>query len=174
MRKRRNTGDTRVNFGIKAKEVRLIDNNGDQIGIVDRQTAFDRADKVGLDLVEVAPNAKPPVCKIMDFGKYKYKQQQKEKKKKQNQQKVKVKELRFSTRIEEHDIKTKIRKAKSFLEDNNKVKLSLMFKGRENIHAEIGFELIQDLISRLEEEGEVDKPPKKMGSLIQTTIKPKN
>jgi translation initiation factor IF-3 len=141
---------------------------------VDRETALDRADSVGLDLVEVAPNAKPPVCKIMDFGKYKYKQQQKEKKQKQNQQKVKVKELRFSTRIEEHDIKTKIRKAKQFLEDNNKVKLSLMFKGRENIHSEIGFELIQDLISRLEDIGEVDKPPKKMGSLIQTTIAPKS
>ena len=109
----------------------------------------------------------------MDFGKYKYKQQQKEKKQKQNQQKVKIKELRFSTRIEEHDIKTKIRKAKSFLEDNNKVKLSLMFKGRENIHTELGFELMDDLINRLEEVGEVDKPPNKMGSLIQATIKPK-
>lgn len=162
-----------MNHEIRAKKIRLIDNDGEQVGIVDRQTAFDEADKRGYDLVEVAPDADPPVCRLLDFGKYKYRQQKKKKRQKKKQHKVKTKELRFSTRIEEHDIKTKIRKARGFLEDNNKVKLSIKFKGRENIHTDIGFDLMDDLIDRLSDLGEIDKPPNKMGSLIQAVVKPK-
>ncbi len=136
------------------------------MGIVSTNEAVDRARDHSLDLVELAPMAKPPVCKIMDYGKYRYKQQMKERASKKKQHVVKLKEVRFRPRIEEHDLKMKINQAKKFLEKGNKVKINIMFRGRELAHREIGNELMDRILNDLQEVGEIDKGPMNEGRFI--------
>jgi len=136
------------------------------VGIVPVNDALDRARDHNLDLVELAPMAKPPVCKIMDYGKYRYKQQMKERASKKKQHVVKLKEVRFRPRIEEHDLQMKINQAKKFLEKGNKVKINIMFRGRELAHREIGNELMDRIINDLQEVGEIDKGPMDEGRFI--------
>src|SRR5699024_6980360 len=137
-----------VNETIRAREVRLIDANGDQLGVKSRNEALDIARKRELDLVLVAPGAKPPVCRIMDYGKYRYEQQKKEKEARKKQRVINVKEVRFSPGIGDHDFNTKLRNARKFLENGDKVKASVRFRGRAITHKELG----RDVLERLAEE----------------------
>ncbi|MFP4548495.1 MAG: translation initiation factor IF-3 [Fidelibacterota bacterium] len=169
----KNKNKNRINEDIRAREVRLINNNGDQLGVVPLNKALEVAREVELDLVEIAPDANPPVCKVMDFGKFRYKQQMKAKKSKKKQHKVKLKEVRFRPRIEIHDYEMKVNQARGFLEKGNSVKLTVMFRGREMAHKEVGYELVDQIIEDLAEVGTIDKQPQGEGRFINAVVKPK-
>jgi translation initiation factor IF-3 len=160
----------RRNHRIKVPQIRVISPEGKQLGILATDKALALAMQVGLDLVEVAPNATPPVCRIMDFGKYVYEEQ-----KKVSHAKVtasKIKEIEFSARIAENDFHTKIRHAEEFLNHGAKVKLRLKFRGREMAHTEIGFEVITKALAELDGMGHPDSPPKLMGKQINVMLTP--
>ena len=166
--------DLIVNDAIRAREVRLIGQNGDQIGVVPRNKALDMAQNANLDLVMVAPNAKPPVCRIMDYGKYRYEQQKKEKEARKKQKVINVKEVRLSPGIEEHDFNTKLRNAKKFLKKGDKVKASIRFKGRAITHKELGQKVLERLAEECSDLGQVEKKPKMEGRSMFMIIAPLN
>lgn len=151
----------------------MINSVGEQLGIVALDKALQLAHEVEMDLVEISPDATPPVCKIMDFGKFRYKQQMKAKKSKKKQHKVKLKEVRFRPRIDSHDLEMKVNHVRKFLEKGNSVKLTVMFRGREIAHKEIGFELINQVVEQLAEVGTIDKKPLGEGRFISAFVKPK-
>lgn len=155
--------DMMVNELIRAREVRLIGANGDQLGIKSRQEALELAANANLDLVMVAPTAKPPVCRIMDFGKYRFEQQKKEKEMRKNQKIISLKEVRLSPTIDEHDFNTKLRAAIKFLENGDKVKASIRFKGRAITHKEIGQRVLDRFSELCKEVGTVESAPKMEG-----------
>lgn len=170
---RRNTdpfANIRRNHRIKVPQVRVISPEGKQLGILSTEKAISLATQVGLDLVEVAPNAQPPVCRIMDFGKYVYEEQKKHSHAKTTASKIK--EIEFTARIEQHDFVTKLRHAEEFLGHGNKVKLRLKFRGREMAHTEIGFEVIRRAISELSGMGHPDNEPKLLGKQINVMLAP--
>lgn len=144
----------RINERIRSSTVRLIDENGVQVGVVSKEDAIAKAKAVELDLVEVAPEANPPVCRIMNYGKFKYKQK---KKSHQKQHVVQLKELRLRPKTGEHDIQTKIRQARKFLENKDRVLISMMFKGRERAHAELGDSILKQIADALEDIAKVEK-----------------
>ncbi len=148
---------TRINEKIRAREVRVITADGEQLGVMSSRDALNRARDAELDLVEVSPNAKPPVCKIMDYGKYKYEQARKAKEAKKNQKQVVVKEVKFKVRIDTHDFETKVSKIEKFLSKDNKVKVSLMLFGRERMHADLGVKILEQVAERFSEVADVDK-----------------
>ncbi len=154
-------------------EVRVIDADGEQAGILKIEDALAMAQKANLDLVEVSPNAEPPVCRIMDFGKYKFeaKKQQAANRKKQKQ--VQVKEIKFRPRTEEGDYRTKLKKLIAFLENGDKAKVTLRFRGREFAHQELGLELLQRVAKDLEEYGTVEQMPKMEGRQMVMMLSPK-
>ncbi len=161
----------RVNDMIRISPVRVISQDGEQLGIMETKDAMEAARKAGQDLVEVAPSAKPPVCRIMDFGKFKY--QQKKRQSKQHTHRSKLKELRVRPKTGEHDIQVKVNKAKDFLSSKDKVLLSVMFRGREMAHIEEGQRVLQHIIEELEEVCKVESPPKQQGKRISCTLAPK-
>ncbi len=165
----------RVNRQIKAKEVRLIDENGNQIGIVPLSEALSIAEEKGLDLVEIAPQAKPPVCKIMDYGKFKYEMKKKEReaRKKQREHQIEVKDIRMKVRIDDHDLQVKLKHMREFLEDGDKVRVRVRFRGRENAHPELGEKLFQKIVNELSDVGEVEVQPKKEGPFLIFVLAPK-
>ncbi|TCP32110.1 translation initiation factor 3 (bIF-3) [Scopulibacillus darangshiensis] len=163
-----------VNEGIRASQVRLIDQNGEQIGIKSKHEALDMARNVNLDLVMVAPNAKPPVCRIMDYGKYRYEQQKKEKEARKNQKVINIKEIRLSPNIEEHDFNTKLRNARKFLEKGDKVKASIRFRGRAITHSELGREVLLRLAKECEEVSTIEAKPKMEGRSMFLVLAPTN
>ncbi|MCF6154288.1 MAG: translation initiation factor IF-3 [Candidatus Brocadia sp.] len=146
--------DLRINERIRSSTVRLIDENGVQVGVISKEEAIAKAKSVELDLVEVAPEADPPVCRIMNYGKFKYKQK---KKSHQKQHVVQLKELRLRPKTGEHDIQTKIRQARKFLENKDRVLISMMFKGRERAHTELGNEILKQVADALEDIAKVEK-----------------
>lgn len=148
----------RVNDQIKSPKVRVISITGEQIGILDINQALKLAEEEGFDLVEVAPNGNPPVCKLMDYGKYKYELSKKEKIIKKKQHTIHVKELRFRPKIEEHDFEFKTRNARKFLESGNKVKATVIFKGREMTHQEFGEQVLNQLAELLSDIAKIEKP----------------
>lgn len=152
-----------VNESIRAKEVRLIDSNGDQLGVKSRQEALEIARKRELDLVLVAPGAKPPVCRIMDYGKYRYEQQKKEQEARKKQKTIQVKEVRFTPGIGEHDFNTKLRNAKKFLVNGDKVKASVRFRGRAIAHKDLGREVLDRLAEELKDVSIVESQAKMEG-----------
>ncbi len=158
-----NNNDLRVNEQIRANEVRLIDNEGEQIGIQSLDDALDKAEERGFDLVEVAPQANPPVCKIMDYGKYKYEQAKKRQKQKKNQNVMKVKEVQMGVKIQDHDFNVKLKQARRFLNDKNKVKVRIRFRGREMVHKDLGYDLMDRLIEETDDIGKVESGPKMEG-----------
>jgi len=160
----------RRNHRIKVPQVRVISPEGKQLGILDTPKAVNLALEVGLDLVEVAPTAQPPVCRIMDFGKYVYEEQKKHSHAKTTASKIK--EIEFSARIEHHDFLTKLRHAEEFLAHGNKVKLRLKFRGREMAHTEIGFDVIKRSVSELEGMGHPDAEAKLIGRNIHVMLTP--
>ncbi|MFD2618079.1 translation initiation factor IF-3 [Terrilactibacillus laevilacticus] len=162
-----------VNEGIRASQVRLIDQNGEQLGIKSKQEALSMARNVNLDLVMVAPNAKPPVCRIMDYGKYRYEQQKKEKEARKNQKIINIKEIRLSPSIEEHDFNTKLRNAKKFLQNGDKVKASIRFRGRAITHSELGKKVLERLAEDCKEISVIEAKPKMEGRSMFLVLAPK-
>jgi len=141
-------------------EIRLIDEDGNQIGIVATRQAMEIADERGLDLVEISPNSKPPVCKIMDFGKYKYQLEISEKLKKKKQSHIVVKEIKLRPKIDKNDLNTKRRQMEKFLKHGNKVKVTVMFRGREIVHKQIAMDILDGLLEDLREIAVVELRPK--------------
>ncbi|MBY6035235.1 translation initiation factor IF-3 [Fictibacillus nanhaiensis] len=162
-----------VNDGIRAREVRLIGPDGSQLGIKSRQEALDLATNANLDLVLVAPAAKPPVCKIMDYGKFKYEQQRKEREARKNQKVITTKEIRLSPTIEENDFNTKLKNARKFLEKGDKVKASIRFRGRAITHSQIGKTVLEKLAKECEDLSTVETSPKMEGRSMFLILAPK-
>ena len=152
-----------INEQIRDKEVRLIGADGEQLGIVSSREAQRLADEAGLDLVKIAPTAKPPVCKIIDYGKYRYEQARKEKEAKKKQKTVELKEIRLSPNIDTNDLNTKINSAKKFIEKGNKVKVTLRFRGREMAHMNSSKHILDDFAEKLADISVVEKAPKVEG-----------
>ena len=163
----------RANNRIRAKEARVIDENGEQMGVVPVAEGLRLAKEKNLDLVEVAPKANPPVCRIMDFSKYKYEQEKKERLARKKQKIVHIKEIKIKPNIEEHDYQTKLRHLKRFLGRGDKTKITLMFKGREMAHVDIGRNLMDKLMKDLSELAEVEKMPVLEGRFIVMVMVPK-
>jgi len=168
-----NQDELRVNERIRISPIRLIDENGDQLGIVATDEARSLASQRGLDLVEVAPNARPPVCRFMDYGKYKYEQARKAREAKKKQHVIQVKEVKLRPKIETHDIEFKLRHAKRFLEEGHKVKFTLMFRGREVTHPELGVRLLEQVKDELEDLGEVESDISHEGRTMTMLVGPK-
>ena len=152
-----------INEQIRDKEVRLIGEDGEQLGIVSSRDALKMAEEAGLDLVKIAPTAKPPVCKIVDYGKYKYEQVRKEKEAKKKQKVIDIKEIRLSPNIDTNDLNTKIASARKFIEKGNKVKVTLRFRGREMAHVQSSRHILDEFAKALEDIALVDKPAKMEG-----------
>lgn len=151
----------------------MIDENGDQLGVVSIEEAMKLADERNRDLVKIAPGAKPPVCKIMDYGKHKYEQAKREKEARKKQKTQQVKEIRLSLNIEENDIKTKAKNAVKFLSSGDKLKVSLRFRGRQLGHTNLGFAVFEKFAKEIEEFGTMDSRPKMEGRSMTTMFTPK-
>ena len=162
-----------INEQIRDKEVRLIGADGEQVGIVSSKEAQKLASEKNLDLVKIAPQAKPPVCKIMDYGKYKFDAAKKEKEARKKQKTISVKEVKFTASIEKHDFETKMRNAVKFLKSGDKVKISVVFRGREMMHTHRGNELLEQAMAMVEEVGVAEAKPKLEGRALVIVVAPK-
>lgn len=162
-----------MNDKIRVPEIRLIDHEGENRGVVDPRDAIRMAEEVGLDLVEISPNANPPVCKIMDFGKFKYEQQKKQNEAKKKQRIIEIKEVKFRPNIDTHDYDVKMRNVTRFLEDGDKVKVTLRFRGREMAHQELGREVLERIAADTEGLGKVESMPKMEGRQMIMVIGPR-
>lgn len=151
--------DLMINEEIRDREVRVIDENGEQLGVMLTQKAIELAEERGLDLAKIQPTAKPPVCKLLDYDKYRYEQSKRERENRKNQRVVSIKEVQLSATIEENDILTKAKNALKFLQDGDKVKVSIRFRGRQITHSEIGLKIMQDFAKRCEEVSTVERRP---------------
>lgn len=165
--------EARINGEITAKEVRLISGEGEQLGVVSLKEALSMAAEKDVDLVEISPTAKPPVCKLMDFGKYKYEQSKKRDEAKKKQKQVQIKEIKFRPGTDEGDYNIKMRNVKRFLEDGDKVKITLRFRGREMAHQEFGAQLLERVKADLEELASVESFPKMEGRQMVMMVAPK-
>ncbi len=163
----------RINEQIKSETVRLISNDGDQLGVVSLQDALNKADDVGLDLVEISPNTNPPVCKILDYGKYIYEKQKLEKKNKKKQHVIHVKEIRVRPNTGDHDLLTKLSRAKKFLEAGDKVKITVMYRGREMARQDMGVDTLNRVVSILDDFAEIDKQANMEGRRLSLILSPK-
>ena len=162
-----------INEEIRDKEVRLVGTEGEQLGVVPLATAQNMAIEKNLDLVKIAPQATPPVCKIMDYGKYKFEQAKREKEARKNQKVIEIKEVRLSLNIDTNDFNTKVNRAIKFLEDGDKVKASLRFRGRVMAHPELGSSIMKRFTEAVAEVGNVEKQPKLEGRSMVMFISPK-
>ena len=167
----RETGP-RVNDAILSQELRLIGAEGQNVGVVTPVRALELAEDAGLDLVEISPNANPPVCKIMDFGKYKYEQQKRESEARKKQKVIDVKEIKFRPGTDTHDYEVKMRNVYKFLENGDKVKITLRFRGREMAHLNLGRELLERISEDVEEHGKVENMPKMEGRQMTMMVGP--
>ncbi|NNK78645.1 MAG: translation initiation factor IF-3 [Litoreibacter sp.] len=167
----RETGP-RVNDRIRADEIRLIGAEGENVGVVTPARAMEMADDAGLDLVEISPNANPPVCKIMDFGKYKYETQKKEAEARKKQKIIEIKEVKFRPNTDTHDYDVKMRNVFKFLDNGDKVKVTLRFRGREMAHLNLGRELLERVAADVEGVGKVENMPKMEGRQMIMLIGP--
>jgi len=162
----------RINHYIQAKEVRAIDENGKQVGVMPLDQALKEAQKKGLDLVEVAPKAQPPVCKIIDFKKFKYLESKKQQEEKKKAKKVELKKIRLSPFIAENDFNFRLEKAEEFLKGENRVKLSVVFKGRQMTKKEFGYRLLEKVVERLKPFSKVELEPRFMGRNLEIVFVP--
>ena len=167
----RDTGP-RINDRIRAQEIRLIGADGENVGVVSPNRAMMMAEEAGLDLVEISPNAVPPVCKIMDFGKFKYETQKKEGEAKKKQKIIEIKEIKFRPGTDTHDYEVKMRSVLKFLEDGDKVKVTLRFRGREMAHMDLGRELLERVAKDVEEVGKIESMPKVEGRQMVMMVGP--
>jgi translation initiation factor IF-3 len=166
--------EVRVNEEIKESEIRLVKEDGDQVGVVSFDEALSQANEIDKDLVEVAPNADPVVVKLMDYGKYKYEQQKERQRQKQSQKTMELKQLRLKPQIADHDLNYKLNDARRFIENNNKVKFQVLFRGREITRPEMGEELLERCIDELEDIGKVTKEPEMEGKTMTMVIEPQS
>ncbi len=167
--------ELRTNRQIRAREVRLIDADGNQAGVLSTMTAMQMAEEAGLDLVEVSPNANPPVCKIIDFGKYRYEQEKRIREAKKHQTVIKLKEIRMQPKIERHDMDFKTKAIAEFLSEGNKVKVSVRFRGRELAHTELGKVVLDQILALLEEREvgfNLDRQAKMEGRMMSMIVSP--
>ncbi|EOH85727.1 translation initiation factor IF-3 [Enterococcus asini] len=165
--------DMMVNDGIRARELRLIDQNGEQLGVKSKAEALSIAERSNLDVVLVAPNAKPPVARIMDYGKYRFEQQKKDREARKKQKVISIKEVRLSPTIDVNDFNTKLRNARKFLEKGDKVKASIRFKGRAITHKEIGQKVLDRLAEETSDLATVEQKPKMDGRSMFLVLAPK-
>jgi len=163
----------RINREIKAASVRVIDMEGGQLGVISLTEALTEAAKAGLDLVEVSPTATPPVCRIMDYGKFRYQQSKKVQVSKKSQTVIQVKEIRLRPKTEEHDLGVKIKHVRKFLEQHNKVKISMMFRGREIAYTDIGRKIMEGIKTTLADDCVIDQQPKLEGRNMIMIVSPK-
>jgi len=166
--------ELRVNERIRVREVRLIDESGNQRGIIPTIEALKIARESGLDLVEVAPSANPPVCKILDYGKYKFEQEKKDKESKKKQKQIKLKEIRMQPKIDDHDLDFKTNHIKKFLEAGNKVKVTVRFRGRELAHLDRGEMVLNKVLEHLGDSFNVEKSPHMEGRFMSMILSPKS
>ena len=166
--------DHQLNEEIRDKEIRLIGADGAQLGIVSAAQANAMAEEQGMDLVKISPNAVPPVCKIMDYSKFCFDQKKREKEAKKNQRVVEVKEIRMSPSIDTNDLNTKVKAAQKFLQDGNRVKVSVRFRGREMAHTNLGEKLLMDFADACAEIASMEKNPKLEGRFMAMFLAPKN
>ncbi len=162
-----------MNDDITADSVRLIDADGEQVGVVSVAEGIGMADEAGLDLVEVSPNASPPVCKILDYGKYKYEAQKKANEARKKQKTIDVKEIKMRPGIEEHDYQVKMRSVRKFLDNGDKVKMTIRFRGREMAHQDLGMRVLDRVRDELDEEVKIEQYPKTEGRLMTMVMAPK-
>ena len=153
------TKELNINEEIRAKEIRVIDDSGEQLGVMQTSAALSIAYDKGLDLVEISPNSEPPVCRILDYGKYRFEREKKEKEQRKKQQTIDIKEVQLSCRIDTHDFETKLKHARRFLDDGAKVKVCIKFKGREMSHTAIGLDVITRFGDALTDIGIIEKKP---------------
>ena len=162
----------RINEAIRVKEVRLIDENGENRGVVTIQEALRIADNAGLDLIEISPQATPPVCKVLDFGKYKYEMQKRKAEAKKNQRVVEIKELKLRPMIDKHDYEVKVKQAKKFLSEGNKVKFTMRYKGRELSANDMGRTVLMRLLEDLDTAAKLESEPKLEGKQMMMVVAP--
>ncbi|MEM9827475.1 MAG: translation initiation factor IF-3 [Planctomycetota bacterium] len=165
-----NRDSTRINQNIRITPIRVVSESGEQLGIIPTEVALERARDVGMDLVEVAPNERPPVCRIMDYGKFKY---EKNKKKSSGSAHTKTKEIRLRPKTGDEDIRTKIRQAEKFLQHKDKVQVTVMFRGREMAHIEEGRRIMEKVVEVLSEHGKVESRPQQNGRRMICMMAPK-
>lgn len=165
--------EPRINHAIRAPEIRVINYDGEMIGLFSVPDALKKAQQAGYDLVEIVPNAKPPVCKIMDYGKYKYEAQKKAHEARKKQKVIVLKEIKLRPNIDKNDLDIKIRNAKRFLEDGDKVKFSMRFRGREISHKEIGLQVIEGVKATLAEDSRIEQEPRFEGMQVVMILGPK-
>ena len=163
----------RINDQIKSDEIRLIDHEGEQLGVVTFKSGLQRAEDVGLDLVEISPNTNPPVCKILDYGKYIYEKQKLEKKNKKKQHVIHVKEIRVRPNTGDHDLLTKLSRAKKFLEAGDKVKITVMYRGREMARQDMGVNTLNRVVEILDDFAQIDKQANLEGRRLSLILSPK-
>ena len=162
-----------INEEIREREVRVVNQNGEQLGIMPTAQALELAEQQELDLVNIAPNAHPPVCKLMDYGKYRFEMSKKEREIKKNQKVMETKGIQLSATIEDHDIDVKFRQAVKFLKDGNKLKVTIRFRGRQITHSDIGRQVMHEFADRIKEYGTVDKAPQMEGRSMIMFISPR-
>ncbi len=163
----------RVNEEIRVPQVRLIDQDGEMLGVMSARDAVNRAFAVGLDLLEISPNADPPVCKILDFGKFKYEQQKKKNEAKKKQKVVEIKEVKVRPNIDENDYQVKMRAMKSFIEEGDKVKVTLRFRGREMAHQDIGIKVLERIRAEMDAATKVEQMPKMENRQMVMVLSPR-
>ena len=162
----------KVNREIRAPKVRVIGHDGEQVGILSLHEALTMAEEQGLDLVEIVPGSSPPVCKIINFGKFRYDQSKREKENKKTQHQIKVKEIKLKPNIDVHDLETKMRHAREFLTEGNKVKITCTFRGREMMHPEVGEKIVREMVQQLEDVSTTESPAKMMGRMLLVVLAP--
>ncbi len=162
----------RINREIRALKVRVIDKDGGQVGVLTLAEALTKAEQAGLDLVEIAPSAEPPVCKIIDFGKYRYQLTKKEKEQKKSQHQVKVKEIKIKPNTDEHDLMTKMKHSREFIAKGNKVRITCVFRGREMLHPEFGMRIIDRMCEDLSDVATPESPAKMLGRNLSVVLAP--
>lgn len=162
----------KVNREIRSPKVRVISHTGEQIGVIALYEALAKAEQEGLDLVEIVPGSNPPVCKIMNYGKYRYDQTKREKESKKSQHQVKVKEIKLKPNIDDHDLETKIRHGRDFILKGNKVKVTCVFRGREMAHTEIGEKIVRKVCDDLEDIAMPESPSKMFGRMLTVVLAP--
>lgn len=165
--------DLMINDEIRDKEVRLVDENGEQLGVTSKARAQEMADERDMDLVKIAPQAKPPVCKIMDYGKYRFETIKREKESRKNQKTIEMKEVRLSATIDTHDLEVKAKAANKFLKEGNKLKVNIRFRGRQASHSQIGIDVMNTFFGMVEENAVMDKRPTLEGRNMNMFLSPK-
>ena len=163
----------RINESIRARELRVIGQDGEQLGIVSRAEALKLAEEAGVDLVEISPNADPPVAKIVDWGKYQYQKMKEQQKNRKNSKQAELKQMRFGLKIGSGDLDIKLRKIRSFLEAGHKVRIQIFYRGREMAHKELGYELIDKMVALLDEDAILEQKPQMAGRNLSIVVRSK-